>query len=227
MLQSGDLVQVQAWLDAVRLVDLYTTDPSNPNNLEDTIITESLTGQDFNQNDSLDDIIGGHLINPAEEEQEEDPPLTTPISNGTTSYLVLPQGVSNPVFTTTPSNQITPDPAFSYPAGLVSFQFDTEEGATETVTLYFDLPGQPTDYIARKYNPTTKAFTTIEGATITRETYTNKDLIKLTYPITDGGLLDQDNTVNGTIVDPVGLATQTTNAPDTGMQRHWLLGVNR
>jgi hypothetical protein len=154
-------------------------------------------------------------------------PLTTPVSNNTTSYLVLPEGISNPVFSTTPDNQITPDPAFNYPAGLVSFQFDTTPGSTETITLYFDLPGEPTDYIARKYNTTTNAYTTIDQATITRETYNNKDLLKLTYPITDGGLLDQDNTVNGTIVDPVGLASQTTGSANTGLQQHWLLGVKR
>jgi hypothetical protein len=187
-------------------------------------VSEADLGIDFNQNGNLDEILGGHLINPPDEE-EEDPPLTTQVPNNTTSYLVLPEGVSNPVFTTTPDNQIISDPAFFYPAGLVSFQFDTNPGSTETITLYFDLPGQPSFYVARKYNPTTKAFTTIDQATITRETYNNKDLLKLTYPITDGGLLDQDNTVNGTIIDPVGLATQTTSAPDTGMQTHWLLGV--
>ena len=32
-------------------------------------------------------------------------------------------------------------------------------------------------------------------------------MIKLTYDITDGGVLDQDGLVNGTIIDPVGLAT--------------------
>ena len=142
------------------------------------------------------------------------------------SYLVLPSSTSNASFTPTPSSTVPQDSngLYSYPTDLASFQFDTDVGATETITLYFDLPGDPTDYTARKYNDTTKEFTTIENATITREDYNNTSMLKLTYQITDGGTLDQDNTTNGTIVDPVGLAT-TTGSPDTGLNQHWLLSL--
>lgn len=151
--------------------------------------------------------------------------LTTPTPNNTTSYLLLPDGVTNASFSTTDPHTIPQDIGYSYPAGLVSFQFNTDPGSTETITLYFDLPGNPSDYVARKYDTTNHSFSTIPGATITRETYLNQSLIKLTYDITDGDTLDQDHTVNGTIIDPVGLGTQTTTSPDTGMGRYWLLAI--
>lgn len=142
------------------------------------------------------------------------------------SYLVLPSSTSNASFTPTPANTVPTDSngQYSYPTDLVSFQFDTDVGATETITLYFDLPGDPSDYTARKYNDITKEFSSIPNASITREDYNNTNMLKLTYQITDGGTLDQDNTVNGTIVDPVGLAT-TTGSPDTGVGQYWLLSI--
>jgi len=151
--------------------------------------------------------------------------LSTPLSNNTTSYLVLPEDVTNPSFTTTPTNTVPSDTAYSFPTSLVSFQFDTTPGSTKAITLYFDLPGNPSDYTARKYDTNNHSFSTITSATITRETYNNKSLIKLTYNITDGDNLDQDHTVNGTIIDPVGLATQTTASPNTGLAQYWLLGL--
>jgi len=155
----------------------------------------------------------------------EDNTLSTPLSNNTTSYLVLPDNVTNPSFTTTPTNTVPSDTAYSFPTSLVSFQFDTTPGSTKAITLYFDLPGNPSDYTARKYDTNNHSFSTITSATITRETYNSKSLIKLTYNITDGGLLDQDHTINGTIIDPVGLATQTTASPNTGVAQYWLLGL--
>ncbi|QQS27238.1 leucine-rich repeat protein [bacterium] len=149
----------------------------------------------------------------------EDNTLSTPLSNSTTSYLVLPDDVTNPSFTTTPTNTIPSDTAYSFPTSLVSFQFDTTPGSTKAITLYFDLPGNPSDYTARKYDTNNHSFSTIASATITRETYNNKSLLKLTYNITDGDNLDQDHTVNGTIIDPVGLATNTVGAPQTGVGR--------
>jgi len=214
ILNSGDPIQIQALYDAIRLVELNTIDPSNPHNLVDSILTEADLGQDYNQNGNEDDIVGGHLvILPAEEEGEA---LSYTASNGTTAYLALPSDTSNGTVSLVSPSSVS-DPAYKYPAGLTAFQFDTTPGATQTITLYYNLPGSPSDYTARKYNTTTKAITTISGATITRETYNNKSMLKLTYQITDGGVLDQDGQVNGTIVDPVGLAQATVGVPNTGL----------
>ncbi len=139
-----------------------------------------------------------------------------PITSSTVT-LELPSDVTNGTVSAISPTTIPKDTFFSYPLGLTSFQFDTTIGATKTITLYYDLPGDPSSYTARKYNTNTKTFSTIQGASITRVTYNNKSMIKLTYDITDGGTLDQDNVANGTIVDPVGLAAATVGVPNTGI----------
>ena len=57
-------------------------------------------------------------------------------------------------------------------------------------------------------------FADIEGSTLQRETVGTSNAIKLAYSITDGGTYDDDQTANGIIVDPVGLATEN---PDAGV----------
>ena len=139
-----------------------------------------------------------------------------PITSSTVT-LELPSDVTNGTVSAIGPTTIPKDTFFSYPLGLTSFQFDTTIGATKTITLYYDLPGDPSSYTARKYNTNTKTFSTITNATITRVTYNNKSMLRLTYDITDGGTLDQDNTANGTIIDPVGLAAAIVGVPETGL----------
>ena len=45
-------------------VKVYTEDPTNPNNLVSGTFTETAYTIDFNNNGSLDDSMGGHIINP-------------------------------------------------------------------------------------------------------------------------------------------------------------------
>lgn len=134
---------------------------------------------------------------------------------GSTVSLILPGDVTNATVGAVDYTTLPKDGDNKYPVGLTTFAFTTAPGATKTVTLYYDLPGNPGDYTARKYNTTTKLYSDIPGAVIAREDYNGKPLLKLTYQITDGGILDQDGTVNGTIIDPVGLATTT--LADTGL----------
>jgi hypothetical protein len=144
------------------------------------------------------------------------PTLTYPDPvKGSTVTLVLPGDVTNPTVGAVNYTTLPKDGDNKYPAGLTTFTFTTTPGATKTVTLYYDLPGIPADYTARKYNATTKLYSDIPGATLIREDYNGKSMLKLTYQITDGGILDQDGTVNGTIIDPVGLATS--KLADTGL----------
>jgi hypothetical protein len=141
--------------------------------------------------------------------------LTYPDSEkGTTVSLILPSDVTNPTASAVDPDTIPKDGENQFPAGLTSFQFTTTPGATKTVTLYYDLPGNPSAYTARKYKTNSQTFIDVPGATITREDYNGKSMLKLTYDITDGGILDQDGVANGTIIDPVGLAT--TALADTG-----------
>lgn len=134
---------------------------------------------------------------------------------GTTVSLVLPSDVTSPTVGAVNYDSLPKDGDNKYPAGLTTFTFTTTPGATKTVALYYDLPGNPSDYIARKYKTNTQTYLDVPGSVITREDYNGKSMLKLTYQITDGGILDQDGAVNGTVIDPVGLATTT--LADTGL----------
>jgi len=133
---------------------------------------------------------------------------------GTTVSLILPSDVTAPTVSAVDPDTIPQDGENKFPAGLTSFQFTTTPGATKAVTLYYDLPGNPSDYTARKYKTNTQTFIDVPNASITREDYNGKSMLKLTYAITDGGILDQDGLANGTVIDPVGLAT--TSLASTG-----------
>src|SRR5690606_19007858 len=102
---------------------------------------------------------------------------------------------------------IATDAGYDYPLGLVNFAASVASGSTNLVTLTFQTDLKPGEVTARKYNPVTKEYTTIVGATITETISSGKAALQLTYSVTDGGAMDQDGLVNGVIVDPVGLAT--------------------
>lgn len=142
---------------------------------------------------------------------------------GSTVSLILPGDVANPTVAAVNYASLPKDGDNKYPVGLTTFTFTTTPGATKTVALYYDLPGNPGDYTARKYKTDTQAYLDIPGAAITREDYNGKSMLKLTYQITDGGILDQDGVVNGTVIDPVGLATTT--LADTGLNVKMLSAV--
>jgi hypothetical protein len=62
---SSDPAEVQLAYDGIWYVRLYTSDPSNPNDLIDRILDEDWwMGEDANAN-GINDSLGGHLINPA------------------------------------------------------------------------------------------------------------------------------------------------------------------
>jgi hypothetical protein len=107
------------------------------------------------------------------------------------------------------------DNGFSYPAGLVNFTVSGcgSPGYSTTVTQYY-YGVDSSNFVLRKYNSATKRYTTINTAAISKVTIGGQAVIKAVYQVTDGGDLDQDGTVNGTIVDPAGLALAST--PDTG-----------
>jgi TolB protein len=109
------------------------------------------------------------------------------------------------------------DKAFSYPAGLLNFSLTCgAPGATATVTqYYYGVPASAT-MVLRKYNNTTHAYATVTGTTVNTVTLGGKVAAKVSYQITDGGLLDQDGSSNGVIIDPVGVALPSVGAPSTG-----------
>lgn len=112
------------------------------------------------------------------------------------------------------------DRGFDYPAGLTSFTTRCPySGYTANVTLYYYGSYNPSDFVLRKYNPSTGAYTTLTNATFSTQTIGGQSVLLAQYSITDGGEFDQDGVANGIIVDPVGIAKTATISPNTGFGR--------
>lgn len=109
------------------------------------------------------------------------------------------------------------DPGYDYPQGLLHFMVDCgTPGYTTTVKqFYYDL--SPSDFVARKYNPGTNAYFTIDEAVITQQTIHGQNVTVFTYHVKDGGLLDIDGRADGIIIDPAGLGRAAVSVPNTGL----------
>lgn len=98
------------------------------------------------------------------------------------------------------------DPNYNYPANFFGFEIDCPQ-PTITVEMYFHgLNTTAKDYIPRKYLSYNDTYITLEGASVTDVTIDGKNVIKVVYSLTDGGIYDNDQAVNGTIIDPVSIA---------------------
>lgn len=111
------------------------------------------------------------------------------------------------------------DASISYPAGFVNFSLTgCPVGGTATVTVTFVGDFDPNDVVVRKFNANTKEYATIEDAVASTTTRNGEPALQITYDITDGGELDEDNEANGIIIDPVGIGISPSEASlaDTG-----------
>jgi hypothetical protein len=95
------------------------------------------------------------------------------------------------------------DTSYNYPLGLVNYMF-ANAGASNQVTLTFVTSLTPSQVTARKYDPTTKTYTNVPGATIASTTLAGQAALAVTYTITDNGPLDESS-ATGIVSDPVGL----------------------
>lgn len=102
------------------------------------------------------------------------------------------------------SSQTKQDGLYEYPVGLVNFCFDTDS-TDNAVTLTFVTELTPSQVTPRKYNSTTRKYTTLSEASLTETEVDGHHALQLTYTITDNGQLDL-NSALGSIEDPVGLA---------------------
>lgn len=101
------------------------------------------------------------------------------------------------------------DSAYDYPAGLLGFVVrGCTPGATTPVAIYYSNVSTSASYLARKWQH--GAYAPLTGATFSTVSVGGQQLLKLSYNLTDGGLLDSDGIADGNIVDPVGLAVATT-----------------
>lgn len=109
------------------------------------------------------------------------------------------------------------DSGYNYSQGLMNFTLDCgTPGYITAVTKYYYGVSED-DFTARKYNPDTGAFFSIDSAEIDEIDILGQTALRVVYEITDGGELDIDGEENGIIVDPVGLGIQAVSAPNTGL----------
>lgn len=104
------------------------------------------------------------------------------------------------------------DTQYNYLTGLLGFTAECgEDGYEATVTLYHYGVNKD-GLVLRKYNPNTNQYFTITNASLAQQTIGGQSVAVAAYSVKDGGQLDIDDEENGTIVDPVGLATLSSNA---------------
>lgn len=108
------------------------------------------------------------------------------------------------------------DSGYDYPENFIRFAANCgTPGFTTTVKQYY-YDRDPAGLVARKHNPATNAYFNIPGATVEKLTINGKTVSKVTFTVTDGGLLDVDGQRNGLIEDPAGLAQSMVGTPNTG-----------
>jgi sugar lactone lactonase YvrE len=117
--------------------------------------------------------------------------------------LVAPAGVT---ITTASTSTATSDGSNHYKFGLVGFTITgITSGSTAPISIFIPTDDNPNSFTARKYK--NGAFSTIDGAAVTATTIGGQATLHLSYNVTDGGNLDTDGSANGSITDPVGLAS--------------------
>lgn len=120
----------------------------------------------------------------------------------------------------TESNLTVQDPAYDYGNGLFDFEADCVDETTTVRLFYYDVTKD--DLVVRKYNSNSNTYFNLTGqygATLQQTTIGGHTVTIASYQITDGGDLDMDGTVNGTIIDPVGLAALVVGSPNTGIKK--------
>jgi len=115
------------------------------------------------------------------------------------------------------------DPGRTYPHGLLDFCFTTTSGATNEVSVTFQTDLLPSQVTARKYVSSTNTYLDVPGAVITETTINGNHALKVTYSITDGGILDDDGLANGTVLDPIGLAVTSATLASTGQNTIYII----
>jgi DNA-binding beta-propeller fold protein YncE len=137
--------------------------------------------------------------------------------------LVAPAGVT---ITATSTSTAPSDGSNLYKFGLVWFTISgITPGGSADISIFIPSDDNSNSFTARKYN--NSVFSTISGATVSSTSIGGHSTLHLTYSIADGGSLDADGLANGSITDPVGLATTDASASrstlaSTGMNQQLL-----
>ncbi len=109
------------------------------------------------------------------------------------------------------SKDLASDSKYTYPLGLLDFAVECgdNDGFTATVTQYF-YDADINSFVLRKYLD--GQYTTVSGATFDMQTISGRQVLVVSYDVTDGGLLDADGVENGVIVDPAGPGVVTASS---------------
>lgn len=122
------------------------------------------------------------------------------------------------------SSNATTDPHFTYPIGLMSFTADCgTPGFIATVTHYYF--GASGEYSLRKYNPHTNAYFALDDGAQQTVNIGGQSALKATFAVTDGSSRDMDNTADGIIIDPAGLAASVNTGSLANTGQNPLLAV--
>lgn len=151
-------------------------------------------------------------------------PIATENNPSRYMSLLTPLGTTITEFNTVAeSSQSAQDKNYEYPLGLFDFTVTSSSlGSTELITFYLDqeYPSSATDaWSWRKYNANDGEYTDVPGsANLAYSTATigGQVVTTVTYSVVDGGVMDQDGTANGVIIDPIGPAVEASELATTG-----------
>jgi hypothetical protein len=164
--------------------------------------------------------------------------VTSLLNLDRSAYVVLATSCANnsAVSIGTESSQHK-DTSFTYPGGVISFTTtgcsspscvpcsgidalgnyqalccpapeDEQMHANITLLLYRQTKADSVKL--RKYNDSSHIYSSVDDAVIEAQTVAGNNALKVSYRVIDGSNLDADGAVNGTIVDPVGVAFPVT-----------------
>lgn len=129
-------------------------------------------------------------------------------TGGTYITLVTEGCIENATVVPVTSNSLSKsDSGFSYPYGLTEFELHCSKAVTVNITKYIhDASSSTTGLQLRKFIEPAATYQAVTGAVVTRQAVGASSAIKVAYSVKDGSSLDDDQTENGVIIDPVGLA---------------------
>lgn len=142
--------------------------------------------------------------------------VTSLVNSLTGQYSVLEVDVECSIQSIAMSSEATEsiDSDYDYPAGLMDFVVDcgTNGFTANIVQYYYGVDGNMT---MRKYKPGVGYFN-INSATVSDLIIGGRSAKRVSYQVQDGGSLDIDGSINGSIRDPAGLGRANTNLAGTG-----------
>lgn len=132
---------------------------------------------------------------------------TNPVTSGYTTVESSSGTVAN-YSVQDEANLPTQNNDADFPVGLNSFNITgLANGATETVTVYFDQQYDTSSWVYMKYDSYDSSYTDMSSiVTYNTAVVGGQTVTTATYALTDGGPYDEDGIANGTIVDPAGPA---------------------